>query len=398
MPLIAVKQSRPKRSALSSPAYHRIGDDLRARVTSGDWPVGTMLPSRKDLAREYGVSVPTVERAIADLLEDRTLRADKGRGTFVTAGRDNGARQAVSPAATATVGVVAHLQPASDREGVGDAWAEIITNSLERTITRSGGLTHFFNLFRPDGRVAGPAEALEALQAEGVNGVAFVLGSQTGWSVSRSDLPLVFVGGERSPYPAMSVYYDNENLGYQAAHHLLQRGVPDLLFFAPYTAPWVRERLEGVRQAVTAAVGPAHPLRVSVADADIQAVMDAVHSKHGGKDLRAHESAGYAAARALLAQGLPARGVITANDYVAFGFRQAAEEVGLTAGRDYALVGFDDHPEARAGGLTSLHPPLEALGREAGLLLLRALEGQETPMQVCLHSHLVARASSRRLP
>ena len=398
MPSSAVKQSPLKRGAVSLPAYRRIGDDLRARVGAGDWQEGAMLPSRKDLAHEYGVSVPTVERAIADLLADRTLRADNGRGTFVTAGRENSVRHTAPRVRTATVGVVAHLQPAPDREGIGDRWAEVITNSLERTITRSGGLTHFFNLYRPDGRVASPAEALETLRGEGVEGAAFVLGAQSGWSVSQSDLPIVFVGGERSPYPAMSVYYDNENIGYQAAHHLLQRGVPDLLFFSPYTTSWVRERLEGIRQAVAAAVGPAHSLRVSVADVDIQAVMEAARSEQGDADLRAHEKAGYAAARLLLAQGLPAQGVIAANDLVALGFRQAAEEVGLQAGTDYALVGFDDQPVARVTGLTSLHPPLEALGHEAGLLLLRALEGQETPMQVCLHSHLVARASSRRLP
>ena len=389
-----VKQSLLKRGTISSPAYQRIGDDLRARIGGGDWAAGAMLPSRKDLAHEYRVSVPTMERAIANLLADSTLRADNGRGTFVTARAGQVVRQAAPLAGTATVGVVAHLQPASDRDGIGDRWAEATTNSLERTITRSGGLTHFFNLFRPDGRIASPAEALDVLQGEGVEGIVFVLGSQTGWSVPQSHLPLVVVGGERSCYPVLSVYSDNVDTGYQAAHHLLERGIPEILFFAPYTAPWVRERLEGAGQAVTATSGS---LQVSIADTEIESAIESAHSVLGDDFAHFHENVGYASARVLLAQGLPARGVIAANDRVAFGFRQAAEEVGLIAGRDYALVGFDDQPEARAVGLTSLHPPLEALGQEAGLLLLRSLGGQTTPMQVCLRSHLVARASTRRL-
>lgn len=43
-----------------------------------------MLPSRRELAREYRVSSVTIGRAIDSLISDDLLRADSRRGTFVS--------------------------------------------------------------------------------------------------------------------------------------------------------------------------------------------------------------------------------------------------------------------------------------------------------------------------
>ncbi|HEX5324039.1 MAG TPA: GntR family transcriptional regulator, partial [Capsulimonadaceae bacterium] len=69
------------RSALA--VYKQIEKSLRHRINEGQWRAGTMLPSRRDLAKEYGVSSVTVERAIASLIAEGMLRADDRRGTFV---------------------------------------------------------------------------------------------------------------------------------------------------------------------------------------------------------------------------------------------------------------------------------------------------------------------------
>ena len=56
-------------------AYKQIEANLRSKIGQGHWPVGAMLPSRRDLAKEYGVSPITVERAVTRLLADGILRA-----------------------------------------------------------------------------------------------------------------------------------------------------------------------------------------------------------------------------------------------------------------------------------------------------------------------------------
>lgn len=58
--------------------------DLLADLDSGELPPGTRLPSVQALADDvYGVSRPTVRRAIAALVEQGRLRVVHDRGTYV---------------------------------------------------------------------------------------------------------------------------------------------------------------------------------------------------------------------------------------------------------------------------------------------------------------------------
>jgi LacI family transcriptional regulator len=86
-------------------------------------------------------------------------------------------------------------------------------------------------------------------------------------------------------------------------------------------------------------------------------------------------------------------GVIAPNDAAGEAFMEAAEQHGLIAGRDYGIVGFDD--QARETGLTSLRPPLQALGEEAARIVVRLLRGQNAPARVALHHQIMPRASTR---
>ena len=84
---------------------------MRRKIVEGEWSAGIMVPSRKSLAKSYGVDLRTVQRAIAALLEDGTLKAESGRGTFVP--NSNNAERSLSSWLQArdtsqTVGIVFH--------------------------------------------------------------------------------------------------------------------------------------------------------------------------------------------------------------------------------------------------------------------------------------------------
>jgi DNA-binding GntR family transcriptional regulator len=71
--------TRPSRA----PTYREVADDLAQRIESGEYPPGSGLPERTELARSYGVSVSTLARALM-LLRDRGLVLGvPGRGVFV---------------------------------------------------------------------------------------------------------------------------------------------------------------------------------------------------------------------------------------------------------------------------------------------------------------------------
>lgn len=66
--------------------WEQVRDDLLADLDSGELPPGARLPSEQALADDvYGVSRPTVRRAIAALVEQGRLTVVHGRGTFVAA-------------------------------------------------------------------------------------------------------------------------------------------------------------------------------------------------------------------------------------------------------------------------------------------------------------------------
>jgi GntR family transcriptional regulator len=67
------------------PKYLRIHGNLRGRITSGQWPPGSPLPSQRELADEFGVSVMTLRQALQLLTDEGLIEPRHGSGTFVAA-------------------------------------------------------------------------------------------------------------------------------------------------------------------------------------------------------------------------------------------------------------------------------------------------------------------------
>jgi integrase len=64
-------------------AYERIAVELSERIYAGKIPVGLAIPTIKDLARDYGVSTSTAQRAVKLLEEWGLVRVATGRPTLV---------------------------------------------------------------------------------------------------------------------------------------------------------------------------------------------------------------------------------------------------------------------------------------------------------------------------
>ncbi|WP_036374337.1 GntR family transcriptional regulator [Micromonospora sp. ATCC 39149] len=61
----------------------QIADDLTARIRSSEYPPGSKLPSLRELADLYSVSVSTIQRAL-ELTRDRGLTVGRaGAGVYV---------------------------------------------------------------------------------------------------------------------------------------------------------------------------------------------------------------------------------------------------------------------------------------------------------------------------
>jgi DNA-binding FadR family transcriptional regulator len=63
--------------------YRLIADQLRQLIDGGEYPVGSRLPTERELAEKLGVSRPTVREALIDLEVEGRLRIKVGSGIHV---------------------------------------------------------------------------------------------------------------------------------------------------------------------------------------------------------------------------------------------------------------------------------------------------------------------------
>lgn len=65
------------------PVFQQIADELRQRITSGEYAPGSKLPSETELVESYDVTRITVRRALAVLAGEGLTESQRGRGVFV---------------------------------------------------------------------------------------------------------------------------------------------------------------------------------------------------------------------------------------------------------------------------------------------------------------------------
>ncbi|MDR5865680.1 histidine utilization repressor [Halomonas koreensis] len=66
------------------PLYLKIQQHLLEKIHGGDWPPHHQIPPEEQLARDFGVSRMTANKAIRDLVQQGYLTRQPGVGTFVT--------------------------------------------------------------------------------------------------------------------------------------------------------------------------------------------------------------------------------------------------------------------------------------------------------------------------
>ncbi|WP_067839703.1 aminotransferase-like domain-containing protein [Amphibacillus sediminis] len=76
------KHWQPDRAA-AQPMYEQIIEYIKEKINSGEWTIGTAIPSQRKLAALFNVNRSTVVYALEELIADGVLEAKVGKGTFV---------------------------------------------------------------------------------------------------------------------------------------------------------------------------------------------------------------------------------------------------------------------------------------------------------------------------
>ncbi len=392
--------------------------ELKNRVRGGRWARGSMIPSRRALADEFGVSVPTIHKAITNMISEGILLVDANR-TFVFGDPDAvfqpDSAPLDSPVASPsagrharskrTVGLVANLKP-GHTSMIANTWQVAVLDEVERVLHQHKIKTKFYDLYKGVGsyippelysreiEIAREQELVAAILADRpaaliVYPSAFkVDGDGAIRAFRQAGIPTISTGSDISKYASVNITYDFADEGAQIGAHLVEQGCRRIMFFAPYDAAWARERCQGVRFACEFAGLPADAFEECIAD--VQLPTQLIISDHAD----GHYGLGYRYAKERLSAGLRVDGIVAANDQIALGFIAAAREIGLNVRVDYAIAGFDDKDFSRSEGLTTMHPPYANMGREAGQVAARLLDGDDILTAIILKSRLVVRDSS----
>ncbi len=210
----------------------------------------------------------------------------------------------------------------------------------------------------------------------------------------------------------------NTNLNDRRIRYLLDVGFPFVAFGRSnpeWDFPWVDvDGADGVKQAVTHLVDLGHrriaclawPESSLTGQHRLQGYLTAMANAGLNVDsawiIRTEYDylSAYQATQTWLAlpPDLRPTAVVALTDLMAIGVINAATDAGLTAGRDLAVVGFDDAPIAGylRPSLTSLRQPIAEVGERVVTMLIDLVRGEmPSPAQVLLKPRLIVRDSTR---
>jgi len=330
-------------------------------------------PLMADIARQAGVSIATVSRALSG---DSVVAEDtRARIEAIAQALRYGVHAQARALRLRQSQAVAVVLPRGPHPGPGltDPFSMDLLGSVADALSAQGG--HLL-LLRPDVLQA------DALAREVETGTAsgLVIVGQGQPQAQQAQLaalaahgvPFVVWGAPLDGQPYTTVGGDNLVGGRLAAGHLLDRGARRVLFIGDLRQPEMALRHAGYLQA--------HRAR-GVAPAGAPA-------QHAADD-----------APALVAQALQAQpradAVFAASDLLALCAMQTLRQQGRRVPEDVLVAGYDNTALA-----AQLHPPLTSVcpsTAQAGpalLQALRAIEGGGRPQAVLLPTRLMLRASS----
>jgi DNA-binding LacI/PurR family transcriptional regulator len=334
--------------------HRRVSQELRTEIVTGVYGDVGRLPSEAQLVERFGVSRPTIGRALQDLRNEGLVERRAGSGSFVRVQAKTNETSILGllvPGRGSTevldlicgeIGAIARIR------NYGLLWGRSAHPQLDRTL---------------DAQLA--EEACQQFIERGVRGVFFApfehledcehVNRRLLESLQQSGIPVVLLDRDITRFPLRSnhdlIAMDNVQAGFLAADHLIRLGCREIRFLVePGAASSVDARLAGIRDALL--------LRGIPLPRELRIEGDPTDPRFVRKSNCGH--------------GIEA--LICANDYTAARLLKTLGQLGISVPQDIRIVGFDDARYATllAVSLTTIHQP----SRHIATMAFRALEAR----------------------
>jgi len=323
-----------------------------------------------DVAEASGVSYGTVSRVINNVphvhpeTRARVMDAIERLGYVINRQAQNLARGQSN-----AIGVLA--------PDLGTGYIGEILRGIDSELDREGYDLMIFTTHR---RAAKEANYVAALAQGVVEGLLLVLPRNPAdyLGVLRSQrFPHVLIDHQGVDQEGPAVGAENLKGAYAATEYLIRLGHRRIGFITgSLDLGCAQDRLEGYRAALRAYHIPEVPELVYKGDF--------------------FQISGVTGANALLALPEPPTAIFASNDVMAMGAMDAIRHRGLRIPEDISIVGFDNIPQSAMvfPPITTVHQPLEEMGRRATRMLLDMLGEREIPQKrIDLPTELIPRAS-----
>ena len=368
------RQSVKQEKSGSRKTKHRqVFEYVLSDIKSGKLKSGDRLPTEAELVKQFGLSRPTVARALHDLQNLGLVERKVGSGTYV--------RESQKPIESWRFGL---LIP-----GLGSTEIfEPICGQLARLVQK-----HHHTLLWGDlgEKQSDPNPGLieqvcESYIRQKVAGVFFApleltedkdqVNRSVIAAMNAAGIPIVLLDRDIVSFPQRSgfdlVGIDNRQAGFLITEHLIQLGCRRIDFLSkPDSAPTVMLRIAGYREALL--------------DSGVLPDQKWIHS--GDPSDRSF-------IQSILDGGATA--IICANDLTAANLMRTLDLLGCPVPQQIRVVGFDDvrYAELLRPSLTTIHQPCTDIGTIAMQVMLERINNPNFPSRdILVHPTLVVRQS-----
>ena len=350
---------------------------LRREILNGKFAKNEKFPSEQMLVRRFKVARTTIRLALNRLKEDGILETRNGSGTYLSA---------MANRVTGRLGlIIPHIAHGEISPPICSAIAQAASDA---------GYTILFGDATSEDPETRVRRALTLAQDYISQGVAGVFIEPIELVADASDItmriirlfeaqniPVILLDRDIVPPPERSAYdvvaIDNVQIGYRLAAHLIERGARRICLFArPGSAPTVKLRFQGAREAILDRGLSVTTTTCCLAQPD---------------DL--------AAVGKLLRLKTPPDAFLCANDITAFSLVKTLGKLKKRVPRDILVTGIDDVRLASISSpsLTTVRQPCVEIAKAAVAAMLQRLRNPSLPArQILLDAPFVERTSTRQ--
>jgi LacI family transcriptional regulator len=381
-----MSETRVPADAGALPKHRQVFEAIKEEILAGRYDARRRLPSEAQLVRRFGISRPTVSRALRDLKTAGFLDRRPGSGTYLsqTARPASGYFGMIIPGHGSTeifTPICAEIARRSQQAGYTLLWGDSSSTDLETRANQALELCAQYVRQEAAGVFLEPLELLPGREA---------INQEIVRTLSAHRIPVVLIDRDIVSFPERSAYdlvgIDNLSAGYRLAMHLIRAGARRITFLSrPNSAPTVLQRIAGVHDALLNAGIHWGPKQIVCGDPGDAAFV------------RGWAGAGVSRGRSRTRGGaLRPDAVICANDVTAARLLATLNAIGVRVPDELRLASFDDvqYASLLSPPLTTIHQPCEQLGAVAVQTLLQRLHKSDMPpREILLDAPLVVRHS-----